>query len=758
MRAVNAAPPSRPLFEIRIHGVSGTPPTDMLQVPGVVRVAGDSAAGFYQPATASIAHPDAQQGPLREAYSWSGLTSGGKLRALWLLLLPFMLVNVAYYATSVPLTERGRSQRIHAALLRLLALSLTFTFVLGIVSISMDLLAWQYLRPGREVTQPLLKWMRWGWLNRPQRQLAVTAAIPVATVGLLWWLARQTWARTERTSVPAGAKPVLATPLADRAMFNGRGPVRMLRAVHVSAGFAVIAAMLLLPEWRRGDTFWHTAGRGGWLGVLTLLVVALLVLTVVLALLPSMTDRSDPSEQAPSENDAYAALPWIAFALTVGCGVFVWFSHAFTEAWPGSATSGGLTGFSDVAVWLFVAQVLLVLMSALMSAAQRASAHQAAWRGFAPTMFAATGWLIAGGFASALMLAVARVLGSPTAAGRVNSARDLIVPTPYLWSSAVALGSAAMLIPAIGWLVRKWMHASADFREKVPGSYEGVAARADDADVSGRVRTIAGQWAKAQLSDRALPVAGALLVGILALVIAATVGYGISHDWILDQLSWAVTFGVIALAGLALVLIQVGRRAYSDQAERRAIGILWDLGTFWPRAVHPLAPPCYSERTLPDLLRRIEFRKANGGDVVLSCHSQGTVIGAATVLQLDPLQDGWVGLLTYGCPLRRLYARVFPAYFGPPALDDVRDAVSAVWLNLYRSSDPIGGYVFADRFGHGGDDDVPDWWLADPKFDRPPGDGAWPRTFGHGNYWADPAYEQAMLLLAVRLIGQTART
>lgn len=738
------------LYEIRVHGVSGTPPTSMLQVPNVIRVAGDAAAGFYQPATASTAHPDPQPDTLVEAYSWSGLTSGGKLRALWLLLLPYMLINVAFYSAGRPLSRSGRGRRLQATVLRWLALSLTFTFVLSIVSVSMDLVAWQYLRPGREVTQPLLKWMRWRWLNHPQRQLALTAVVPAAMVGLLWRLANQTWSRTERTRVPPAPDNPRETPLADRSMFNGRGPVRKLRAVHVAAGFTVVAAMLLLPLWHRphtpfGDAFW----RGGVLGLLTLVVLAVLVLVIALAFLPSMTDRDTPHGGTPAESDGYKFLPWLALALVIGVGAFVWFSPAFDEAWPGSVTSGGLPGYADAVVWLFAVQAVLLLGSAALCGWQR-SERSTAWAGFAPTVLAAVGWLISGGFGAALTLAVARVLGSPAAASQVDSARDLIVPTSYFWTAATALGAAFALVPTLGWLLVRWRSSIKVLRPKVPGSYGDPT----DAGAPARAATIASQWARARLTDHLVPIAGALLATVLALVTASAIGYGIDHEWILEHLSWAVNFGVLALAAFALLLIQIGRRAYSDQADRRTIGILWDLGTFWPRAVHPLAPPCYSERTLPDLLRRIEFRRADA-PVVLSCHSQGTVIGAAAVLQLSSTER--LGFVTYGSPLRRLYARIFPAYFGREALDCVRASVDDRWRNLYRSSDPIGGYVFADRFGHPGPSTEIDWWLLDPRFARPPGDGSWPPTFAHSDYFADPAYESACAEVG-RVLRQTART
>lgn len=88
--------------ELRVHGVSGTPPQSMLQHAQVKRVAGDENAGFYRRRfDQRSVSADTDQDRV-EAYSWSGLTAGAGGRALWLLLTPFMLVNVAYWALPEP--------------------------------------------------------------------------------------------------------------------------------------------------------------------------------------------------------------------------------------------------------------------------------------------------------------------------------------------------------------------------------------------------------------------------------------------------------------------------------------------------------------------------------------------------------------------------------------------------------------------------------------------------------------------------------
>jgi hypothetical protein len=119
-------------------------------------------------------------------------------------------------------------------------------------------------------------------------------------------------------------------------------------------------------------------------------------------------------------------------------------------------------------------------------------------------------------------------------------------------------------------------------------------------------------------------------------------------------------------------------------------------------------------------------------DVVVSAHSQGTIIATAALLQIPETHH--VALATYGCPLRRLYSLYFPAYFSVATLNTLFERVHDCWYNLYRETDPIGGPVRMPGV---------DLLVAIPM-QRPPGDTVYPPIENHSNYTKEPLYKTAL--------------
>ena len=177
-------PPNSGVTRILVHGVGGSSPEDLLGTAEVERVAGDHVAGFYRTRETS--------GPITtEAYVWGGLTSRGASQALWLLVLPFALVNVAGWLAERP-THKGLVG-LQTRLLRMAGMGLSLLYVLWAAVVGVDLIAYQC------AGAPACRQDRW-WLavfdnellaSSPGRRMVLGLVAPLGVLALLALLGRR---------------------------------------------------------------------------------------------------------------------------------------------------------------------------------------------------------------------------------------------------------------------------------------------------------------------------------------------------------------------------------------------------------------------------------------------------------------------------------------------------------------------------------------------------------------------------------------
>jgi len=110
---------------------------------------------------------------------------------------------------------------------------------------------------------------------------------------------------------------------------------------------------------------------------------------------------------------------------------------------------------------------------------------------------------------------------------------------------------------------------------------------------------------KAEIADKV-----GLIVGWAATsAVVGTVTFDIltaqHKEGLRAPLQWVAATGVSVGLLATTWLIRLTRQAFKDGALRRRLGFLWDVGTYWPRASQPFSPPCYAERSVPELTNRI---------------------------------------------------------------------------------------------------------------------------------------------------------
>jgi hypothetical protein len=779
--------------ELRVHGVGGTPPDATLGDLAPEQVSGDAIAGFFRTTDHRAGNQDRAARPdvdrHVEVYSWGGLTSRSKVRVLWLALLPFLFANLAGWMCSARTRNSAWRFRLHRLAAGLGGLALTLNTALIAVMISGDVVAYQAPRAGVALNHWWLAPLGWYYVKgHPARQVMFGVAVVLLLVLALTWLASRTWKyeqvrppynvqtppRPEARTVSAAALPA---GLADDEFWDGQRSVRLITWLHLAVAGGFLAIVL-------GVTAGSLTGSPhvatlGWiaivLGAVTVALgagyVALDALTTPLMSPPGTAPGKPAPAGGPLAERLGGLMAWLlvpAGVALVAAGLFAWWQPGGE---PGQAD---LPGMSGVIGWTALA-IGVVLVLALVSMLLGLPGGRGTLRG-APWLTLMLGFFLLNILLLGAEVWVAHLIG-PVTTNAATAVAEGQVYLPYLiaWGMPLVVWAAVLAIAVFGvaelvrwWLARTLPATAAEHYEKDAAAFRGpltgprkywywsglkpFAPPGDDSGDEGNSKNWQPDVARAQFLGRAPHDATWLLWLIIGgqLIMAVCV-WQLRVDPPVVIRNLGVFIAGLALPALAAFLYS----AWSNPTRRRTIGVLWDVGTFWPRSYHPLSPPCYTERAIPELQRRMWWLHDNGGRVILVTHSQGTVLGAAALVQPGCRPGGdYPALITFGSPLVKLYGWGFPAYFDAALLGPLVPGGTAGlndWRNFYYPTDPIGGPVAGDlpaACRDRVDTEFPDPAACYYLYGQAP-----PAPQRHSGYWADPRVWTVINWVAARLLS-----
>lgn len=709
--------------ELRVHGVGGATPEEMLGVPVTELVAGDESAGFFREWRATGS-------PVVEGYSWGGLTSASRMRALWVFLSPFALANLAGWmlrhggdAVDRHPRPRSRAETVGAGLVRVFGVIVTITVASYVAVGAMDLVAYQC---GAHPTCVGGRWWLSPWANRwvagsPGRAVAVGAVIAAALLLGLAWLARRSQLAIHPKALYTGRDdPAFVFNLHQPQLWQSPHVAHRLGLVHTAAALGTIANILA------------GAGEAGGVVPPALVVAGWSVLGLCVALTSRLQGLGG----------------WVCALVVVASSVHL----AVTAAvlWWGQelVTGPGRLAGADLVdgVLLPVYPVMIFMAGAVALILRRR--HQTGSLMpvlVAPSLLAGAAGMVSA-FGSGVLVRLADLLGTPVPVSGLpvegSVTQPLIVYSDAVADTAVMTVLAAVVFVAV--VALTWFRSGRGTTcDELAVEYadRGGLDCSDPEDQSwarrvGRARVVA------TLTNRV----GEVVVLMVVLVVGALAVAGVGGDATgLGLGPWAEPLAgpaSVAVGLMPLGAVLAVSRLYRSRALRRTAGVLWDVATFWPRWFHPWSPPSYGERAVPQLGHRLQSL-TEAGAVVLSAHSQGSILAVATLVPSPPTVTSRTALLTHGCPLSRLYTVYFPEYFSAEMSSDLA-ARLAGWVNLWRPTDYIG-----DRIGVAG---VTDQIVVDPPSTRPatPGDLR-PVPERHSGYEDTDEYRRALASLLDRL-------
>jgi hypothetical protein len=387
----------------------------------------------------------------------------------------------------------------------------------------------------------------------------------------------------------------------------------------------------------------------------------------------------------------------------------------------------------------------------------------------------------AGGWLAAPFMTLAALLGGGFGAGVAITVRQtlggapLSLPHGYafvtlVWGVAGTLAVAVLLVVLAVMGVRRLASG-----ERVPDEVTLLhAGRPADAKQAAGAWRLAG-WERGHAHHVLLTLTGVLAAGAIVSSVPWREGF--------LPPAWAQPLSGLGLAALALLAAWLLREVYAAAQQpdsARRLGGLSDLACFWPRESHPVVPPCYALKVVPEVAARAAHYLADPNTrVVLAGTSQGsaiTVAAAARLLDgLSPAEAQRLGVVVASSPLQWAYARMFPAVISHAGLSELFGDLGGRWRTLARGTDPAGGgmstwrrQVFDGKLiGVGYRDDgttgaLPpavagptgalvlggDHWLPDPQCGPFAGRRWAPGVRRQQDYYSDPEWDRAIACAA----------
>lgn len=662
---------SESINELRVHGVSGTPPRDMLYTDPVPRLEARGYARIYQQRPSlSRTHPDGREYNT-EAFHWGSLTTGHWLTSLWVLLSPFAFANVSGWMAV-------KRSPLHRSVIRIACLALTALFVAQV----------GYVVVGVPVDFAMAQ----DWATDANLKL-VRAGVGLSYVLVFGALVLRLSAQSHfepmtyrrRFSLLFSPNPDAMTPkdrptdwgdpaasrVGDAVVWDLHSIVHRLRRIHFATG--VLVASLTLARMVGNDWLINLALLGLLLAVLVTVLTTYrpqrrlgLLITAWMPLAAELLAGLAVVRLLVADTEVdLVAIHRTSFEVAISLGFAGALCVIAGLPTVGALTFGTLFGGALGVGAGFIAEDLLRVDGTLIS-------QGGAWVAPAALIFVLT----------VAITALALSFRGPPDWATGASSNTLLTRITKDSRALLAFAAVFGLASGVAAFVQGCLLPGTTCRPDQLAQLSGVDAIVAALLVVLPVILAIRLWG----SSRKVAWVALVAAGLIALVSFAQPDIlGFQPHTYLQALPLSRTLiFVTPVAAIARSVLG----AYRQGASSRKVGVLWDVVSFWPRWFHPLAPPAYGPKVVTVLREHLEKDDVD----ILAAHSQGSVIAAVATHQAV---GGGVGrprgLLTYGSPVEMLYARLFPDVGIDDLTLELPASLESGWVNLWRADDPIGG-------------------------------------------------------------------